>query len=485
MKKLRSLLLILTCLAMAAGNMVAAPSGASKPTREKIRAVENVEKRSADLVRMSREIWEYAETALHEIRSSKVLADYAEAQGFDVERGVAGMPTAFVASYGSGKPVIGIMGEYDALPGISQKAQSTKQARISGGAGHGCGHNLFGPASMGAALALRDLIEAGEIQGTIRFYGTPAEEAIGGKIYMVRAGLFNDVDAMMAWHPDSETRADTQSSQAMIDFTVEFEGRAAHAAFDPWNGRSALDGLEIFLTALNLMREHVRPTVRMHYSILEGGDVPNVVPEKAKLWCWVRDSKITDVEELMPRVRKMVEGAAMAADVKATLKIQSGSYEMLPNMAGSRALHRNLEWLGPVAFSDEEQAFARELQEQSGVETRGIKTALSPFEENPSPPQGGSTDVADVSWNVPTVHLVVATAPEGIPWHSWAVVAASGTSMGHRGMEHAAKTMAATLVDFFQQPDLRRKMRSEFDLATRDQTYRSYIPDGPPPLPGK
>ena len=236
MKMLGAMLITLIWPALAAA---AAPL---EPTREKIQAVESVGRRSADLVRMSREIWEHAETALYETQSSKVLADYAEAQGFSVKRGVAGMPTAFVASYGSGKPVIGIMGEYDALPGISQKAQSTKEARIPGGAGPGCGHNLFGPARLGAALALKDLIAAGEIQATIRFYGTPAEEASGGKIYMVRAGLFNDVDAMMAWHPDTETRADTQSSQAMIDFAVEFEGRAAHAAFDPWNGRSAMDG---------------------------------------------------------------------------------------------------------------------------------------------------------------------------------------------------------------------------------------------------
>jgi aminobenzoyl-glutamate utilization protein B len=239
------------------------------------------------------------QTALRETRSSKLLADYAEKQGFQVERGVAGMPTAFLATYGEGRPVIGIMGEYDALPGLSQKAQTVKEPLEEGAGGHGCGHNLFGAASLGAAVAIKELIDAEKLQGTIRFYGTPAEESVGGKLYMVREGLFDDVDVALAWHPSNEIRADTKSSQALVDFVVEFRGQAAHAAYDPWNGRSALDALELFTHALNQMREHVRPTVRMHYSILEGGDVPNVIPERARLWCWLRDSRHEGVDDLL------------------------------------------------------------------------------------------------------------------------------------------------------------------------------------------
>jgi len=252
--------------------------------KKKEEAVASIEKHKSELTNLSDQVWAFAETALRETRSSKVLADYAERQGFEVKRGVAGMPTAFVASYGQGRPIIGVLGEYDALPGISQKAAPAKEALEAGAAGHGCGHNLFGAASLGAALAIKELMAAGKLKGTVRFYGTPAEEAIGGKAYMARAGLFNDLDVCLAWHPDDKTHVDVDSSQAIVDFVVEFKGKAAHAAADPWNGRSAVAGLEFFLAGLNRMREFVKPTVRMHYTIQKGGDVPNVVPEYSRLW---------------------------------------------------------------------------------------------------------------------------------------------------------------------------------------------------------
>jgi aminobenzoyl-glutamate utilization protein B len=274
---------------------------AAKPTQanpKKEMAAAAIERHRPELVDLANQVWAFAETALKEKRSSKLLADYAEAQGFKVERGVAGMPTAFVASYGSGKPVIAVLGEYDALPGISQKAQPEKEPLEAGAPGHGCGHNLFGAASLGAAVAVKELLAAGKLQGTVRFYGTPAEESVGGKVYMTRDGLFKDVDVVLAWHPADEITADTKSTQALVDFVVEFKGKTAHAAFDPWNGRSAMDGLELFLHGLNLMREHVRPSVRMHYVIKDGGDVPNVVPDHAAVWAWVRDTQHTSVDQL-------------------------------------------------------------------------------------------------------------------------------------------------------------------------------------------
>jgi aminobenzoyl-glutamate utilization protein B len=252
--------------------------GDIKFTAEKQAAIATIDKTSAEMTALSDKVWAYAETALKETQSSKALADWAEAKGFRVTRNVAGMPTAFVAEFGSGKPVIGIMGEYDALPGISQKAQPTKDPLQVGAAGHGCGHNLFGVGSLGAAIAIKDLISAGKLQGTIKFFGTPAEESVGGKLYMLRDGVFRGVDVMLAWHPGDETQSDTESTQAIVDVIVEFRGRAAHAAFDPWNGKSAVDGLEIFTHAVNLMREHIRPTSRLHYAILDGGRVPNVIP---------------------------------------------------------------------------------------------------------------------------------------------------------------------------------------------------------------
>lgn len=467
----------------------AAPAGKPEPKgadlKKKEQAAAGVDRHRDEIVRLSDQIWAWAETALRETRSSKALADYAERQGFSVERGVAGMPTAFVATYGNGKPVIGILGEYDALPGISQKARPVKEPLEPGAGGHGCGHNLFGAASLGAAVAVKELIEAGKIRGTVRFYGTPAEESVGGKAYMVRDGLFSDLDAALAWHPDDKTRADTQSSQAIIDFRVEFRGKAAHAAYDPWNGRSALDGVEAFTHGVNLLREHVRPTVRMHYAIQEGGDVPNVVPEHAAVWCWVRDSRSTGAEAVLERVRAIAEGAARIAGVESSVRVQAGNFEMLPIVAGAKLLHRNLTWLGPLRYTEEEQEFARAIQRATGVEPKGLNGEIQPLEPTRPDPEGGSTDVADVSWVVPTLHLNVTTAPEGAPWHAWPVVASGGMSIGHKGLVLAAKTLAATMVDLFEDPEARRAVRAEWEEKTRGHAYRSYIPDGPPPVPAR
>lgn len=455
----------------------------SRQEKKKEAAVSTIETQRPKLTALSDQIWRYAETALKETRSSKALADYAEGQGFRVERGVAGLPTAFVAAYGSGRPLIGILGEYDALPGISQKAQPVKEPLEAGAAGHGCGHNLFGVASLGAAVAVKELIAAGALRGTVRFYGTPAEEAVGGKLYMARAGLFKDLDVALAWHPGTKVEADTKSSLAMVDFVVDFKGRAAHAAYDPWNGRSALDGVEILTHALNLMREHVRPSVRLHYAIVKGGDVPNVVPEEARLWCWVRDVTHTSVEALLERIRGMVQGAAQAAGVEATLTVQNGVYEMLINMAGARLLHRNLTWLGPLEFTPEEQEFARAIQKATAVEPKGLSGRVEPLEDKPGPPERGSTDVADISWLVPTLNLTVTTSPQDAPWHAWPVVASGGMSIGHKGLAYAAKAMAATMVDLFDDEGERQAIRKEFEGATKGHVHAFYLPDGPPPLP--
>jgi len=446
-------------------------------------AVASIEASRSELIELADEVWALAETALRETASAALLADYAEDKGFTVERGVADMPTAFIATYGSGSPVIGILGEYDALPGISQKAQTSKEALVPGAAGHGCGHNLFGAASLGAALAVKELIARGDLQGTVRFFGTPAEESVGGKLYMLRSGVFDDLDVALAWHPSTEIRADTESSQAMVDFVVEFEGRAAHAAYDPWNGRSAVDGVEVFTFALNLMREHVRPTVRMHYVVTDAGNVPNVVPDRAEIWAWLRDSTHGGVDELLERVRGIAEGAALASGTKSELRVQSGDWEMLSNMAGAKLLHANLSWLGPLEFSEEEQEFARQIQRATDVEPVGLKGEVEELLLDPGEPEGGSTDVADVSWVVPTLHLSVTTSPEGAPWHAWPVVATGGMSIGHKGMIYAAKTLAATMVDLYENPALVTEIRAEFDQSTQGVEYRTYIPEGPPPVP--
>ncbi|MEO7991275.1 MAG: amidohydrolase [Chryseolinea sp.] len=464
---------------------VFAQSAKTKINPNKTATIQSVEKHQQELTKLSDEIWAYAETALKELKSSKALADYAEAQGFNVKRGVAGMPTAFTAEFGSGKPVIGIMGEFDALPGISQKAMPTKEALVPDAGGHGCGHNLFGAGSLGAAVAIKELMQQGKLKGTIRFYGTPAEESVGGKIYMAREGLFNDVDVCLDWHPDVEISANMESSQAMVDFVVEFKGKAAHAAADPWNGRSAVDGLEAFTHGVNLLREHVKPSVRMHYAIMKGGDVPNVVPEYAMVWMWVRDSKRTGVEDVFARVKEIAKGAGEIAGVESKITIQTGDYELLVNKKGAEALQKNLEILGPITYTPDEIAFAKKIQEVQGGKQTGLNGKINLLKATKEDPAGGSTDVGDISWIVPEITVLVTTAPANTAWHGWSVVACGGMSIGHKGMLFAAKSLAMTMVDLFENSQLRTDIRKEFDERKDGHVYKSYLPDGPPPIPAE
>ncbi len=445
--------------------------------------ISSVENHKEDLINISDEIWSLAETAFEENKSSKLLADYAEKQGFKVERGVAGIPTAFVATYGSGRPVISVLGEFDALPGISQKAIPTKDPINEGEPGHGCGHNLFGSASLGAAIAIKELIESGKIKGTIKFFGTPSEEKYFGKIWMVRAGLWNDVDVNISWHPAAEIKADVQSSLALVDFKIEFYGQSAHASADPWNGRSASDALELYTTGINYYREHVKPTVRMHYHIQDAGKVVNVVPDYARLWMRVRDTKRSGLMPVYKQAMKMAEGAAILANVDYKVSLISGIYEVLGNREGGKIMQNNLELLGPINYTDEEISFGKKIQEATGKKQVGMDSAIKPLKETRENPGGGSTDVGDVSWNVANINLGVTTAPKDTPWHSWAVVACGGMSIGHKGMLYASKAMAMTMLDLFENPELLKKVKAEYVKRKGDEVYKAIIPDGPPPVP--
>ena len=440
------------------------------------------DKRAKQLSELSDKIWSFEEIAFQETKSAEALAKFAEANGFRVKRGVADIPTALVAEYGSGKPIIGILGEFDALPGLSQKIVPNKDPLHPSAPGHGCGHNLFGVASLGAAISIKELIEAGKLKGTIRFYGTPAEEKFFGKLWMIRAGLFDDVDAIMDWHPSASTKANVQSSLAMVDFIVEFNGQAAHASADPWNGRSASDALELYTTGINYYREHIKPTVRIHYHIQDAGKVVNVVPDYSRIWVRVRDTKRKGMEEVWKQVERMAEGAAIMANVDYKVKLVSGIHEVLVNRTGGARLQENLEYLGAIDYTDEEQNFAKKIQEATGKEQVGIESIIEPLEETQEHPMGGSTDVGDVSFNVPTVRLSATTAPKGTPWHSWAVVACGGMSIGHKGMVYASKALAMTMVDLFEDAELLKKMKAEFKERKGDYIYKAMIPEGPPPI---
>ncbi|MDX1517558.1 MAG: amidohydrolase [Woeseiaceae bacterium] len=475
---LRTLLAHGAVIALTAGAVEAADVATLKDA-----ARTSIDRQRAAMTEMSDAIWAYAETALNETQSSALLADYAEQQGFDVRRGVAGMPTAFIASYGEGRPIIGFLGEFDALPRLSQNPVPSQQPRVEGGNGHGCGHNLFGVASLAAATAIKELLDSGELTGTVRFYGTPAEEAIGGKTYMARAGLFDDLDVALSWHPSYETRVDSAGSQAMVETMVEFSGISAHAAHDPWNGRSALDGLELFTHALNLWREHVRPTVRIHYAYVDGGGAPNVVPATASASVWVRDNEMPSVVALYERMQEMADGAARAADVDVNVRLVTGTYNLLQNDELARIVQANLESLGPIEFTAAENEFALELQQAMGVAPVGLNGRAEPLDLDATEIDGGSTDTADVSWIVPTIEFGVATAPTDIPWHSWAVVASSGMSIGHRGMVHASKALAGSAIDLFVKPAHIEAAKAHHAEDLAGQSYRPYLPDGPPPLP--
>ncbi len=471
----------LACLATALFAAVPGFAGDLQSTKQE--AVAAIDAHSTELVGLADQVWAFAEVGLHETRSVAVLADYAETQGFTVERGVAGMPTAFIASYGSGRPIIGILGEYDALPGISQRAQSTQEPLVPGAAGHGCGHNLLGTASLGAALAVKELIAAGELGGTVRYYGTPAEETVGGKLYMVRAGLFDDVDAVLAWHPDVEVRADTQPNQAVVDFIVEFEGRAAHAAYDPWNGRSAADGAEVFTFAINLMREHVKPTVRMHYVVTDAGDVPNVVPTYARVWCWLRDVNATGVNQLLERARKIAEGAALVdrhyrpphrAVGELGAVAQHGRRKAHPRqhgVAGGDRLH-------PRGAGVRTRDPARHRR-RAGRSQRRAGAARSRPDRDPGRIDGcrrrqlAGADPPPVGDHRARRRAVARLAGGGLRRHV------------HRPQGHdlRRRRSATTMVDLYSDPAKLAAVRREFDEKTRGVEYVSYLPDGPPPLP--
>tara|TARA_B110000008_G_scaffold250919_1_gene264521 strand:- start:185 stop:1618 length:1434 start_codon:yes stop_codon:yes gene_type:complete len=442
----------------------------------------SIEHKSDELITMSDNIWHAAEVAFREEKSAEYLIEYAKQNGFVVDSDLAGMPTAFTATYGEGSPVIGIIGEFDALPGLSQTTVPYKNELTEGGAGHGCGHNLFGTASLGAAVAIKELIEKGSLKGTVKYFGTPAEEKFFGKLWMIREGVFDNVDVVMDWHPADKTEANVQPSLALVDFMVEFTGQSSHASVDPWNARSASDALELYTHGINSYREHIKPSVRIHYHIQDAGQVVNVVPDYSRIWVRVRDITRDGLVPVYEQVRKMAGGASIMANVEHKISLISGIHDLLPNRTGGAVMQKNLETLGDIQYTEEEIKFALEMQENNEKPKIGIDGKIRPLRETLESPGGGSTDVGDVSYNVPVVSLAATTAPKGVPWHSWSVVASSGMSIGHKGMLHATKALGMTMVDIFKDENLRKQIKKEFDERIGDYKYDPFLDPGPPPI---
>ncbi|MEP7323699.1 MAG: M20 family metallopeptidase [Saprospiraceae bacterium] len=428
-------------------------------------------------------IWNFAEVGYKEVQSSALLQKTLVENGFEVTAGVANIPTAFVATYGSGKPVIGILGEYDALPGLAQEAIPIKKTIDGQSAGHGCGHHLFGTASVAAGIEIKKLIEAKKLSGTIKVYGCPAEEGGSGKVYMVRAGLFDGVDAVIHWHPSAENGITMTSALANKSAKFRFYGISAHAAGAPELGRSSLDGVEAMDNMVNMMREHVPQETRIHYVITNGGKAPNVVPDFAEVYYYVRHPKRDQVVSIFERVVKAAEGAALGTGTRMDYEIIGGTHDLLLNRTLAEVMQADLEMTGGVIYTPEEITFAKQIQTTLITPLPTIETAstIKPIlvAEDAG---GGSTDVGDVSYAVPTVGMTSATWVPGTPAHSWQAVACGGTEIGTKGMMVAAKTMALTAIDLFTTPAIIEKAKEEFKKDLGNYSYKSLIGDRPPAL---
>jgi aminobenzoyl-glutamate utilization protein B len=447
--------------------------------------VQGIDAKRSSYADTAKQIWGFAEVGYQEEQSSALLQRQLKAAGFNVAARLADTPTAFVATWGSGKPVIGIVGEFDALPGLSQEAQNgARKPVVESGAGHGCGHNLLGTGALAAAIAVKDWLIATRHAGTIRYYGTPAEEGGSGKVYMIRAGLFKDVDAVVSWHPGDRNEASPTSSTANVTGKFRFKGVSAHAAAAPERGRSALDGVEAMDNMVNMMREHVPQETRIHYVITRGGNAPNVVPDFAEVYYYARQPNMRILDGIWERIVDAAKGAALGTGTTMDLEVTGAVYNMLPNEYLSGVMHGNLERVGGFAYTPEETKFAEEIR----------KTLTDPpdvvigSQETVRPIRIGainssSTDLSDVSWNVPTVSMTGATFAPGVPAHSWQATACAGSTIGLKGMMVAAKTMALTTVDLYTDPTHIQKARAEFDEKRGPGfVYKTRLADRKPAL---
>jgi aminobenzoyl-glutamate utilization protein B len=441
-----------------------------------------IDKNEGKYKKLAKTIWDHPEMGYLETQSSALLQKLLQEEGFTIQKGVAGLPTAFIASYGTSGPVIGILGEFDALPGLSQQAIPEKKPVIEGAPGHGCGHHLFGVGSAAAAIGVKHWLKSTKTPGTIRYFGCPAEEGGSGKVYMVRAGLFKDVDIVLHWHPADVNSASPFTTLANISAKFRFTGVASHAAVAPEKGRSALDGVEAMDYMVNMLREHIPQETRIHYIITDGGDAPNIVPANAEVFYYVRYKNAKDLMGIFERVTDAARGAALGTGTTMNYEIIGGVYSILPNLSLAKIMDANLKTVGGVHYTPEEMQFAKEIR-KTLINVRlpvSMAETVLPFKPMSN---SASSDVGDVSWNVPTAGVATACWIPGTPPHSWQAVACGGTDIAMKGMMNAAKVMAFTAVDLFSNPLELEVAKKEF-LENRGDDYK-YVPvlgDREPPL---
>ena len=451
---------------------------------------------------LARDIWQHPQLGMEETYAVKRQTEALDRAGFSIRSDLGGMSTAFSASWGHGRPVIGVLGEYDALPGLSQTASPQKDPVEKGAPGHGCGHNHLGVGSMAAVMAAKAAMEAEGAQGTVIYFGCPAEETLVGKVFMAQAGVFDDLDAALSWHPMSFNTVWESASTAMNSFKLNFFGKSAHAGATPWVGRSALDGVVLTDVGVNYLREHIIPDARIHCVITKGGQAPNIVPAEAQVWYYVRAPQRDQVEEIYDRLLDVAKGAALMSGTQVETEFITGCYDFLSNSVLARVLLEKMQQVGAPQFSEAEKGFADKLLESvdpSFVEERIKSTGLSkeelgfPLSDKilegvggfqKGDVEGGSTDVGDVSHIIPTAQLCASCAPIGIPGHSWQFTAAQGSSIGQKGMLLAAKSLALSITELMRSPDTLRAAREEFDQAVGPKGYVSPLPQGlAPPVP--
>ena len=473
------LVLIFLTLGLAVPQAAAGSTPADKPNispqdQEVIEAVENV---APTVEEIARKLWDLSEVSLLEVKSSAYLKDMLKNNGFIItSEGSAGVPTAFIAEYGTGEPRLGILLEYDALPGLGNEAVPNREPRKDGiTAGHGCGHNLVGAGAMGAALAIKNLMEEKSIPGTLRVFGTAAEESEGAKVFMAREGVFDDLNAMLHWHPMDFARVAKVRMAAAQHMYIEFKGTKAHAGMYPWKGRSALDAVEIFLHSVNMMREHVEPTARIQYLIKDGGSAVNVVPDHASVMLTYRDVDRERVNKNIVWIKDMAKGAALATQTEALAVDYFGIHDLLPNTPLADRMQKHFETVGLPEYTAEEQLFAAKLQEAAGLEPTGMARQVEPIPNEPT--RGGFSDVGDVSYITPTMGISVMAVPQGIGLHTWMGTASHGTSIGFKGAVTASKVLALSGIDLLTDAELLKQAKADFDKRTEGFTYKSPIPD--------